>query len=97
MRDAQKTKQSAEQKGQGKNKNERPSNQKHVSTSLKKSKDGGSAGPAGTVSNGSVGLNTLSKQPLKSRSFNSKQVRLFKVKVDNTFSFVLLLYGICLI
>lgn len=66
-------------KGPGKSKNEKPSNRKNVSAiQEKKAKDGKAAGAPPTVSNGSVTSNSLSKQPLKIKSFNERQVQASK-------------------
>ncbi|XP_022754493.1 protein WVD2-like 6 isoform X2 [Durio zibethinus] len=83
-------KQSKPQKIQSKTKNEKPSGPKNVSSALvKKSKDGKSAEAMLTASNGgSVATNSHLKQPLKSRSFNERQVNASKhsEKPDAVFS-----------
>ncbi|KAJ4823670.1 hypothetical protein Tsubulata_032689, partial [Turnera subulata] len=62
--------QSKSQKGPGKGRNIKPSNSKSISVSqVKKVRDGKDVAP---VSNGSVGLSSRSKQPLKSKSFNER-------------------------
>lgn len=63
-------------KGLGKSKNEKPSNLKNVSaTQMKAGKDGKITRAPPTVSNGSLASNSQSKQTLRSKSFNEKQVR----------------------
>ncbi|KAK3212100.1 hypothetical protein Dsin_016806 [Dipteronia sinensis] len=73
------SKQPKPHKGQSKNKNEKPLSTKNVSsTEVKKGKDGKGAEATPTVSNGLGGLNSHSKQPVKNRSFNDRQVHVSK-------------------
>ncbi|KAJ0031776.1 hypothetical protein Pint_12394 [Pistacia integerrima] len=66
-------------KGNGTSKNEKPLNPKSVSSTLvKKSRDGKNAEASSTVSNGSVGMNSHSKQSFKTRSFNDRLPHLSK-------------------
>ncbi|XP_031279683.1 protein WVD2-like 5 isoform X1 [Pistacia vera] len=68
-------------KGNGTSKNEKPLNPKSVSSTLmKKSRDGKNAEASSAVSNGSVGMNSHSKQSFKTRSFNDRLPHLSKVK-----------------
>lgn len=52
---------------------------------MKKSKDGKNDDGTSTISNGSVGLNSHSKQSFKSMAFNERQAQFSKVKFDSTF------------
>lgn len=79
------------QKGQGKSKNsgnEHPSSPKHVSTLVKKTKDGKQADATATVSNGSRTLTSHSKQPFalatNRRSFNGRQAGDGNASVDSS-------------
>lgn len=75
VKNADTSKQPKPHKALNKSKNEKPSSTKRVSlTEVQKSKDGkGAEATTLTVSNGSVGLNSHSKQTFKSRSFNDRQ------------------------
>ncbi|KAH9760655.1 protein WVD2-like 5 [Citrus sinensis] len=73
------SKQSIPLKGHGKSKSEKPLNPKNVSsTGVKKSKDGKNDDGTSTISNGSVGLNSHSKQSFKSMTFNERQAQFSK-------------------
>ncbi|KAL5783115.1 hypothetical protein ACOSP7_008144 [Xanthoceras sorbifolium] len=79
VEDADTSKQPKPHKGQSKSKNEKPSSTKNVSsTEVRKSRDGKGSQATPTVSNGSVGLHSHSKQSFKSRSFNDRQVNVSK-------------------
>ncbi|KAH9799092.1 protein WVD2-like 5 [Citrus sinensis] len=73
------SKQSLPLKGHGKSKSEKPLNPKNVSsTGVKKSKAGKNDDGTSTISNGSVGLNSHSKQSFKSMTFNERQAQFSK-------------------
>ncbi|KAL9442987.1 hypothetical protein AB3S75_016361 [Citrus x aurantiifolia] len=73
------SKQSIPLKGHGKSKSEKPLNPKNASsTGMKKSKDGKNDDGTSTISNGSVGLNSHSKQSFKSMAFNERQAQFSK-------------------
>ncbi|KAL9440036.1 hypothetical protein AB3S75_018823 [Citrus x aurantiifolia] len=75
------SKQSIPLKGHGKSKSEseKPLNPKNISsTGMKKSKDGKNDDGTPTISNGSVGLNSHSKQSFKSMAFNERQAQFSK-------------------
>lgn len=78
--DADKSKQTKSQKGQGKNSKEKPLSPRHAGTTYaKKKKDGKTDTVTSASTNGSLAPSSRSKQTIKSRSFSDKQDHLSKV------------------
>ncbi|KAF5726245.1 serine/threonine-protein kinase PRP4 [Tripterygium wilfordii] len=75
VKDADHSKQAKLVKVPGKSKTEKPSSPRNISaTWVKKSRDEKDVGTTSTFSNGSVGSNQRAKQPVKSNSFNDRQI-----------------------